>query len=362
VKLGSVQFLRAVAAVLVGYAHSIDLQMSFSHSFQQDFLYLQNFGAFGVDIFFVISGFIISYSASRYMGGKEGLTFLIHRFKRVNPVYYLATLLFLLIPLYQWLSHRTAIPPTHAEISKSIYVLPLRDRWHWSTPILLQAWTLAFEWMFYLFFLAAIILRVRRKEMFLMALSLFLIIAGSFLTSRSDFRLRFITNPIIAEFMLGVGIYACYRKIKITRVQSYGLLGAGIAICLYEIIKGFGDISEANYTVDGSGSLQRCVIWGIPAALLVAGCVFLEKNGGLAFSRNRWISLIGDSSYSFYLIHTTIYRLFTSLYIRRGFFRYPDLAIFLQLGCAIAGGILFYKLVEAPLLRRLYSSSTTRDK
>jgi peptidoglycan/LPS O-acetylase OafA/YrhL len=76
-KLGSIQFLRAIAAILVLYAHSIDLQMGYSHSFQQDFFYWQNFGAFGVDIFFVISSFIISYSAGSYKGVREvgGLIF-----------------------------------------------------------------------------------------------------------------------------------------------------------------------------------------------------------------------------------------------------------------------------------------------
>ena len=67
-KLNSIQVLRAVAATLVAYAHSIDLQSSYSHSFQESFFDWGNFGAFGVDLFFVISGFIISYSAERYTG------------------------------------------------------------------------------------------------------------------------------------------------------------------------------------------------------------------------------------------------------------------------------------------------------
>src|SRR5258707_13134028 len=102
-QLTSLQFLRATAAILVAYAHSIDLQMIYASSIQQNFYYLQNFGAFGVDLFFVISGFIISYSAERYKGARDASAFLIHRFKRINPVYYIATLLFIAISLHSWI-------------------------------------------------------------------------------------------------------------------------------------------------------------------------------------------------------------------------------------------------------------------
>jgi exopolysaccharide production protein ExoZ len=60
-KLNSIQYLRAIASILVVYCHAIDIQVYFGISRQQNFYYLQNFGAIGVDLFFVISGFIITY-------------------------------------------------------------------------------------------------------------------------------------------------------------------------------------------------------------------------------------------------------------------------------------------------------------
>ena len=58
----SIQLLRAIAVSLVVYAHSIDLAQYLQlNSFQASYKYLQNFGAIGVDIFFIISGFIMVY-------------------------------------------------------------------------------------------------------------------------------------------------------------------------------------------------------------------------------------------------------------------------------------------------------------
>ncbi|MDP4247265.1 MAG: acyltransferase family protein, partial [Bacteroidota bacterium] len=88
-KYQSIQFLRAMAALFVVYAHSIDLQMKYAISGEQHFFHLQNFGAIGVDIFFILSGFIISYTARSDSGLKAGRRFLLKRFLRINPVYYI---------------------------------------------------------------------------------------------------------------------------------------------------------------------------------------------------------------------------------------------------------------------------------
>ncbi|RYZ36844.1 MAG: acyltransferase, partial [Sphingobacteriales bacterium] len=84
-KLCSVQYLRAVAALMVVHCHAIDLQMQLGTSWQQHFRYLQNFGAIGVDIFFVISGFIISYISRAEHGVAAAKDFMLRRWVRVAP-------------------------------------------------------------------------------------------------------------------------------------------------------------------------------------------------------------------------------------------------------------------------------------
>ena len=85
----------------------------------------------------------------------------------------------------------------------------------------------------------------------------------------------------------------------------------------------------------------------------MAGCLFLEKCGrGRFIWNNRWFALIGNASYSIYLTHLSIYGLCIIAYNRWGAFPYPDLAVFLQWLLALAGGGVFYRCVEKPLLRK----------
>lgn len=355
-QLNAIQFLRATAAILVAYAHSIDLQMKYAVSIQQHFYNLQNFGAFGVDIFFVISGFIISYSAERYIGAKDAYAFLLHRFRRINPVYYIVTLLFIAIRLHSWIrdGHSSLTAPI---ILKSIFLLPVFDRTSFTPTLLFQAWTLSFEWLFYLLFLVTILVRTRHKERLLFIITITLLTAGLFLHG-ADYRLQFITNPVLGEFMLGVLIYGCWSRVTIPKAAAWALLLTGTGLCIGEIIKGFGELDNGVYTVDGSLAFTRLFWWGIPAALLVAGCLFLEKKGSGGFARgNPLILLIGNSSYSLYLINPIVYSIASSIYYRKGILINPDLAIFVQLALAIVVSILFYKWVEAPLLRRLRKNS-----
>lgn len=354
-KLGSIQFLRAVAALLVVYFHSIDFQRKLAHSFQQDFLHWANFGAIGVDIFFVISGFIISYSAGSYKGGREGVIFLVRRFKRVNFIYYLATLVMVGVLIHAVLMMGVPLI-TFPIILKSIFLLPLLDHTEFVPHILRQAWTLSFEWFFYLLFSLAIFTRTRSKERFLVLLIMALVVTGFLFNGfkGSDYRLIFMTNPILLEFLLGVCLYWCYVNVRVSKKMTFVLLAAGGCICLYRIVHGFGKIWLSEDTEDGSLSFVRFIRWGIPAGLLVAGCIFLEKAGSLhSIWNNPLTTYLGNASYSIYLTHMTIYLLCSSVYRRTGYYPNPDLAIWLQALLAITGGIIFYQLGELPLLRFL---------
>jgi exopolysaccharide production protein ExoZ len=352
-KLSSIQTLRGIAAILVAYAHSIDLQEKYSHSFQQRFFHWENFGAFGVDLFFVISGFIICYSADKYTGIRAGGRFLVHRFKRINPTYYAASLTLLLLNILYWkIRHEPSAFPPRAVLLKTLVVLPLGDRTRWINTILPLAWTLSFEWLFYLLFFVTIATRVRQKQMLLWIITGSLIIVGYLHGPWKDFRLAFLTNPILLEFILGSILYLCYRKIHLAKGYGWLLLGTGIAVCLIEIIVGYGDISESGPTIGGDLSAERVLWWGIPAACIVAGNLFLEKKGVPAFARpKRWISLLGNASYSIYLTQELTYWALDRLYAATGIFLPADLAVILQLLLVIGVGLLFYAKIERSLLR-----------
>ena len=85
--------LRALAALLVTYTHSIDAMYYFAIGWQQKTIGGTVLGKFGVDLFFVISGFVIYITAGHLSGKAAARTYLWHRFRRLIPIYYVATLL-----------------------------------------------------------------------------------------------------------------------------------------------------------------------------------------------------------------------------------------------------------------------------
>lgn len=348
-KLRSIQFLRAIAVLLVIYMHSLGFQ---PRAGQQHFFFLPHFGAIGVDIFFIISGFIITYSAGRYLGRREGLKFLFNRFLRLVPIYWLATL----VHIGALLCRGFSIHPSLSLITNTLLLLPLADARSFTGPILSVAWTLSFEWLFYFLFFGSIILSIRRKAFFLSGLLIALVIAG-WVFHPADIRMIFLTNPVLLEFTLGIGLYWCHQKIKVTRTVAWFLLLTGVILYGCEIFWDFGEIWRMENTVSGRLSFTRFLLWGIPSASLVAGCIFLESNDtGKRIWNHRLFSLIGDASYSIYLTHLSFYLLCTVAYTRMGLSLNPDLAVILQCFGAVIGGILFYKVAEAPLLQKMKSA------
>jgi len=312
------------------------------------------FGSFGVDIFFVISGFIISYSAGRYIGMTRAKEFLVHRFLRLNPVYYLATLLLLLSDLHKLIQlHRTHI--TFPVVAKSILLLPLFDGQYWVQALLPPAWSLSFEWLFYLLFFLAIALQWKNKTSFLLIAGSILITAGLLLNSR-DTRIHFLSNPIMAEFLLGSALCYCWSRWDLPVLASLVMLAAGIGLCIGEwvMIHNLGQIGEMSRLVGGASSIERTLCWGPPAFLLVAGCVFLEKKGwAIKLWNNKTIGLLGDSSYSIYLVHLSVIGICLSIRNHVHIDTLPDIDVLLWVLLAVGGGIFFHLLIERPWLQRI---------
>jgi len=357
-KLNALQLLRAMAIGLVVYVHSIDLQMAFSVSRQQNFFYLQDFGAIGVDLFFVVSGFIITLVSSQYMGFREGRQFLVKRFLRINPLYYLASLLLPGISIViASVSHGPGplrLPLSWHSFLQTVFIFPLSTVPNKVFPLLIVGWTLSFEWFFYGLLFVTIIIKSRYKPALLMMMIVLLVLIGR-LAHFTNNQLLFMTNPILLEFTLGIIICLVYTRIKrFPRLGAMVLVLATLVIFSVEIFYGFDGVANLLRIQDGSLGLLRFLVWGLPCGLLVAGCVFLEKEA--VFTRlwkNKWIQLAGDASYSIYCTHPIVFFLLTALYRAVGFPGMPDLLILLQVAVAMAAGIVFYRNVEKPLLRKL---------
>jgi peptidoglycan/LPS O-acetylase OafA/YrhL len=353
-KLNSIQILRALAALFVVYTHSVTQMGIFALGWQQRTPALISIGTFGVDLFFVISGFIIYHSAERLSGRTPALSFLWHRFRRINPVYYAAVLLTVTTWIPSLLRHQRP-PVTGWQILSWTILLPIPGD---PARAISQAWSLSFEWFFYLLFFLLILLRWKRKAVILCCCLGGLTLLGWLLRGELTGLAIFYTDPLLLEFLLGVVIGFLYRRWSPGRKTALLLLLPGIALGLLFMLTSFGDY-QAVLAPPPPLRYLHAIFWGSAAALIVAGCVFLEKSNAF-IPRHPLILLLGDASYSIYLFHMIVLGLIAAFYLRVGLFLDPDLAIPIHATIAVAGSLLFYKWVERPLLRWLKRFDTIR--
>src|SRR5207247_2506397 len=101
------------------------------------------------DLFFVISGFIIMFVANKYTGLVQGIHFLGKRFWRINPIYYIATFLFLgVLVIIQMLGNNvsdfSSVNRFLNSLADAILILPISDDMQSFSPLLFVGWTLSF--------------------------------------------------------------------------------------------------------------------------------------------------------------------------------------------------------------------------
>jgi len=352
-RLNTIQLLRAVAVLMVVHCHTIDLQPAHTksgNSFQYQFFYLPNFGAAGVDIFFVISGFIITVISAHYARSNKVYDFFIKRLIRVIPLYWLVSLLFIVISLV-FGRHN---PIGH--IVMSFVIFPFFNDPHFDIPVLIQGWTISFELLFYMVITAA--MKCSRRWYILITVLFFsacILFNYNHTRTAHNGLVNFFGNGIMLEFLMGMVTGIVFLSpVSVKPIVTNIFMFAGIAGLLMSVFTGYGIISQGIGIVLGTSSLERVLIWGVPSALLVAGVALKEKSHPV-FIHSFWIA-IGNASFSIYLTHLIILpSLYVKCWVRWGVtdMIQPDLLLFISLALAIMGGFLFYKMVEIPVLRKL---------
>jgi exopolysaccharide production protein ExoZ len=332
----SIQFLRFVAAALVVFFHAnVAFKISYPWAVSDKFDYFASFGASGVHIFFVISGFVMFYTSFRKQNSEFSSTaFLLRRIIRIYPIYILYALCSLF--LYQTLGQGHQL--TVGQIISSLLLIP-----GYSGYLIGPGWTLSYEVYFYLCFALVMTLNPTRGLAALTLLFLISIVAG-FAIDIDEPIFRVITNSLLLEFVMGAWI--AYYLLSGAKIHS--------AVAKVMIVVGVGGFSIGFLA--GYSRLPSTVVWGIPSALLVGGLVFREF-GGHSLKLIEKISFLGDSSYSLYLLHVMLIDAFLysmNLLFSVGEFEPLVICAVLTLQCCIVA-ILCYKLIEHPMLVILQS-------
>lgn len=320
-QIHSLQILRGLAAIAVVHAHTITEWEALTGTPTRDGWHT---GAVGVDIFFVISGFIITQTATR---AGSGWAFFVRRWQRVAPLYWLLSLPWLLFVSGDGFLGRLRSTLTFVPVSEGEPLLPLHP----------SGWTLCFEMLFY----SAIAFAVGRGPRTWSLATALLLAAIAAQTLVGGPILAFIGNPILVEFLFGAALAWLWRL----RWPLAGLSAIGAALTVLAVISftGAGDIHEGRWTFDASLSWPRVVLFGLPALGLVWGALQLDSPP-LA----RW-SFFGDASYSIYLTHLIV------LFGVTGVWRVAALPVWIYtptaMAIAIVGGCVCYERIEKPLLQ-----------
>lgn len=343
--ISSLQALRGLAALAVVFHHVLravtvnsPAALNLPASPILSNAILIDLGAIGVDLFFVLSGFLMIYISRPYQEGRKTTgDFLAHRLIRVWPLYAVVTAYLYCLTWYNTHTGGSAFDLSALRLM-SMFFVPSFNESGALQPILGVGWTLNYEIFFYLVFAAAILIQKRH----LLAVSTVLVGAsyaiGALLPEGAVLR-AFLFNSVILEFLLGAAIATAYMKGMISTRYAYAWLAAGLVILA---------LFAAVPAEEGFRLLTR----GVPAALLFTFVL-------LSDSKIRWhraIIVLGDASYSIYLAHVPVlYVVAPRVMGKVARLGYPSLAAEAGAIAAICAclmvGLLCHVALEKPLTR-----------
>lgn len=277
------QYIRAVAALLVVYFHAI-LQMEKLNpdAWITDYL----FGKSGVDLFFVLSGFVMWITTSDKP--QSPAEFWWKRVRRVVPLYWTITLAAAFVALIAPQILRSTqfdLPHILASLAFIPWLNPSDPEGMMIAPLIVPGWTLNFEMYFYFLFGLCLVVPVRFRIAAMTALIGGLFVLANLLPQSTA--ARFYGDTVIFEFVAGVLLGRLYKT-----GFSLSAPVVTVAVSLAFVVLLINDYSEFD--------LPRLFSIGIPAAAIIFFATAIELPD---LQRWRWLRILGDASYSIYLTH-----------------------------------------------------------
>ena len=340
-----VQVLRAAAALMVVWHHA---RHEAGLTTTPDAAALLPWWA-GVDLFFVISGFVIVHaSAGLFAAPGARSRFLAHRLARVVPLYWLATGLTLAVALVRpgLLNEAAPLVRDPAYVAGSFLFWPAPRPDGSVQPLYGLGWTLNAEMFFYVLFALGLGFGRRGAVAWLWAALGLLVAAGA--AAPLPLPLSFWADPMVAEFALGAGL--ALARAEMVRAGLRLPDGARIALAALGMI----GLALAARHLAGAGEVAgfaRPLLAGLPSGLLVAAAALGPERdrAGIAAlpAPVRWLSGLGDASYALYLAHPFALRL-----VRLASSGLPSAtAAALMVGMSVAAALFVHRLIELPMTR-----------
>jgi exopolysaccharide production protein ExoZ len=349
----SIQILRGVAALSVVYFHAV---LQVRPGLEQTGSMLPEFGAWGVDLFFVISGFVMwTSTAGRNLSPGE---FYRRRIVRIAPLYWAITAFACSIALIApQLLRSTRFEPVHAAMSFLFLPwpnpgLPITHP-DLLSPIVIPGWTLNYEMFFYLIFGGSLLVSDRLRPFVVAALLAGSVVLATLLSPWLPV-LKFYANTMLFEFLAGmlIGIFSA-------RLKGLGPDWAAWAAMLALVV----GMCVAEFAL---GLEARAITLGPLAAAVILVAVAADRHQ--TAHRSALLQKLGDASYSIYLIHIFVIAGFRVMLNMAGvrIETALDGMLFVAAAmlCSTAAGYVLYRLFEMPstkLASRLLMGSSKRS-
>lgn len=335
-RIVGIQYLRGLAAMAVALFHTSVNMPALAWPSVLD----REFGDAGVDVFFVISGFVMFYvSQDAALSPKA---FLLRRMIRIVPAYWAMNILAVAAAFFFAIGKANEIELFH--VARSMLFIPhVNPASGNNVPLLKPGYTLNYEVYFYFVVSLSLLVRGHRRRL---ALLCSYALAATLLFIVTDPQapvLRIYENPIILEFVAGACLGCLFIEGRLARLDPR----VGV------VMLALGCIGLPLFHVKNS---EFQALWhGVPATLIVCGALVVEATGRLP--RSRALKWLGDCSYSFYLVNAVFLSAFARAVAKLSLpiddlFVGTALTIIGLIGAAGAGYVV-YLVIERPAIDRL---------
>jgi exopolysaccharide production protein ExoZ len=329
-KSSGLQALRGAAALAVVTYHAVP---GFS------------FGQAGVDVFFVISGFIMVYTSARLFGQPGApRAFFARRLIRIVPLYWATSAVLLIEILLRYGNLDAAGTSTMAAVA-SFFFIPWAQPDGSISPLHAVGWTLNFEMLFYCLF-AAVVVLPKPRALLSVTLGLAALCVGGMVWPDPPTVVRYWSRPLVIEFAFGIAVAEIVGRVAPDRRLALGVLAGGIAVA--------AACALFLPTPFGSNEWIRVLAAGVPAAFLVCAIVLAGEPKHLRPA----MAFLGDLSYPLYLTHpltlAALAILIPGLWAHRAASGFIEAAFLI--GAALVVATAAYILLDRPVTNALRST------
>lgn len=328
----NIQMLRAVAAIVVVMHHMLPRYQAMGETVEIIDI-ISRWGFIGVDIFFVISGFIMAYTTfNKERSFSNAKIFFKHRLFRIYLGYWPFFLLMLLAFYY--------INPLKLDTLDILgsFLLTNADMFKLLLPV---SWSLSYELYFYFLFLFTFFFTVKKLYTLIPLFSLMILALVLIVFFDQGLPESFFYSPFILEFFAGVLLYM-YRD----ALMKYWMLPLSLLIIV--LTYGYGISYETK------NGLFRVLTFGTGALFVVLLALILEEKR--LYIAGKKIEALGNASYTLYLSHLIIIQVFyfsglRAFFTRDGFL-FPMLGWILLLSLCVIFSLIYYQKIERPIYQK----------